>query len=204
MQGKRGFTLIELLVSLAIMAVITTVIMFNQGNYTDAAALRNAADDLGLTFTEAQTYGIAVRERQADSSDFTSAYGVSITLLEQGAQTGYISFFDRNANEYYDSGWGCPPAETGSECRGKTIFPRGAYVESFCILRSSGGDICNNVSRVDVAFHRPNPEAQLMFFNSGGNQYAPANIIGALIRLRSPGGLTREVKVYNTGQISIQ
>ena len=122
LQGKRGFTLIELLVSLAIMAVITTVIMFNQGNYTDAAALRNAADDLGLTFTEAQTYGIAVRERQADSSDFTSAYGVSITLLEQGAQTGYISFFDRNANEYYDSGWAALPQKRAPSAAERPFF----------------------------------------------------------------------------------
>lgn len=200
---SRGFTLIELLISISIMTIIVTVIMLNQRNYTDVAILRNTADVLGITLSEAQAYGIAVREREIGSADFASAYGISLTLLESGAQTGYIFFADRNNNLVYDNGWSCP-ADGSSECKEKIIFPGGAYVESFCILRSSGGDICNNVSRVDISFRRPEPEARLKFFNNGGNEYTPANINGAQIILRSPSGLTRQVKIYTTGQISVQ
>jgi len=191
------------MVSIGIMAVLITVIIMNQQSYTEAATLRNTADDLGITIAEAQAYGIAVRERAIGSADFGSGYGLSVTLLEAGGQTGYVFFSDRNGNQYYDGSFAC--ATGGSEeCLRKVIFPGGAYVESFCILRSSGGDLCNNVSRVDISFRRPDPEARLIFFNSGVSQYNPANISGALIQLKSPTGLTRQVKVYNTGQVSIQ
>ncbi len=199
----RGFTLVELMVSLGIMAVILSVVMLNQRNYTEAASLSNAADTLGLAVSEAQAYGVAVRERVLGSADFHAAFGITLSLLDSGSNSAYLLFTDRNGNEYYDGSWTCPAGET-SECVERVDFSGGNYIESFCILRTSGGDLCNNVSRVDVSFRRPETDANLKFFNNGGSEYAPANIQGAKITLKSPGGLTKTVFVYNSGQVSVQ
>ena len=67
----------------------------------------------------------------------------------------------------------------------------------------SAADICT-VGRVDISFARPNTEAQILFFNNGGQLFNPANMKGAKIVLESSGGLTRLVTVYATGQISVQ
>ena len=200
---SRGFTLIELLVSLGIMGVILSVIALNQRTYTEAALLTNTADELGLSMSEAQAYGVAVKERAAGSADFNAAFGVSLSILESGSTGAYLLFTDRNGNQYYDGSWECTTGGA-SECIERVNLRGGNYIDSFCILRTAGGDICNNVSRVDVSFRRPEPEAELKFFNSGGSDYAPANIKGASITIKSPSGLVKTVIVYNSGQISVQ
>lgn len=200
---QKGFTLIELTVSIGIMVAVLAVVLLNQRNYTEAAALSNLADDLSLTISQARAYGIAVREVEPGTANFNAAYGISMSLLGSGSNSAYLFFVDKNNNTFYDGGWDCPIGEN-SECLEKVNFIRGNYIDSFCIVRTSGGDQCGSVSRVDITFLRPDTKANLVFFNNGGQQYNPSNTKGIKIVLKSPGGLTREVTVYNTGQISVQ
>ncbi|MDP2641716.1 MAG: hypothetical protein Q8P21_00245, partial [bacterium] len=102
----------------------------------------------------------------------------------------------------YDGDWSCQTGD-GLECLKKTSIPRGNYIESICVVRTSGGDICTT-GRVDITFTRPDTNAQLVFFNDGGELFNPANIMGAKITLKSPGGLTKMIVIYETGQISVQ
>ena len=97
-NNKRGFSLVELLVSISIVSVLITVIIFNQRSYTDVAALSILADELSLTITQAQAYGIAVREFAPGSADFSASYGLSMNLLGTGSNSAYLFFADRNLN----------------------------------------------------------------------------------------------------------
>ena len=199
-KNKSGFSLIELLVSLGIMGVLLTVIMFNQKSYTEAVLLANIADELSLSVVQAQTYGLAVKERATGSADFTSGYGVSLSFLEEGGEGGYIFFYDQNNTQYYDGGWPCGVAE----CLERKEFSGGNYIDNFCIVRTQGADQCGTVARVDISFRRPNPDARIFFFNASGNSYYPQNLKGVKIMLESPGGLSKTVTIYTTGQISVQ
>ena len=205
-RDNHGFNLVELLISISIVFVILTVVISNQSTYTDSAAITNLADEIGLTIFQAQTYGIAVKEFSPGSGDFTISYGLTFSLLgsNSGSNTAYISFADRNdpPNGIYDGDWTCPIGGS-SECLQKINISRNNILDSICVVRTSGTDLCN-VERVDISFVRPNPKAQLAFRNNGGNPFNPANIQGARIVLRSPGGLTKSVLIYETGQISIQ
>lgn len=196
----RGFSLIELLVSISIMVAIITVVVFGQRGYTESARLLNLADEIGLSVSQAQAYGIAVRETATGSANFNSAYGLSLTLLEAGGSTAYIYFSDLNNNQYYDGSLTC----STSECMEKIIISGGNYIESFCALRTSGSDQCGGPERVDISFKRPETDASIFFFNSGGQSYNVPNLEGVRINLRSPRGLTRSVTVYLTGQVSVQ
>lgn len=197
-----GFTLIELLVSIGIMAVILTVVVSKQSIYMDSAALSNLADEISLTISQAQAYGIGVKEFSPGSSEFSASYGLTFSLLGSGSNSAYLSFADRNGNNIYDGNWSCS-IESTSECLERIDISRGNYIESLCVVRTSDADICN-IGRVDISFARPNTEAQLKFFNNGGQSYNPSGIKGARIVLESPGGLSRSVVVYTTGQISVQ
>lgn len=201
-RNQTGFTLVELLVSVAIVTAILLVVVLNQSTYTDRAALSNLADEIGLTISQAQTYGIGVREFSPGTSEFNSSYGLALSLLSTGANNAYIYFADRNANMIYDGTWACTLGGA-SECLGKTNISRGNIIESLCVVRTSGADICN-VGRIDVSFARPSTEGQIMFFNSGGQSFVPAGMMGARVRLRSPRGSIKSVVIYRTGQISVQ
>ncbi|MEK9171874.1 MAG: prepilin-type N-terminal cleavage/methylation domain-containing protein [Patescibacteria group bacterium] len=201
-RNNHGFTLMELLVSIAIVSVILTVIVSNQSTYTDGAALTNLADEISSTISQAQAYGIGVKEFSPGSSEFSASFGLTFSLLGSGSNIAYLSFADRNGNKVYDGDWSCPVGGT-SECREKVPIVHGNYIDSLCVVFIPGPDICN-VGRVDISFARPSTEAQLLFFNNGGQSFNPADMKGAKIVLRSPGGLARSITVFTTGQVSVQ
>ena len=201
-KAGKGFSLVEFLITIGIVFVIMTVVLTNQNTYTDSVALTSLADEIGLTVSQAQAYGIGVKEVLPGSSDFSASFGLSISLLGSGSNKDYIFFADRDSDGVYDGDWTCQTGGT-NECLDKAAISRGNYIDSLCAVRSSGGDICN-LGRIEITFVRPSTEAKLLFFNNGGQSYNPGNITGARIVLKSPGGLTRAVLVYNTGQVSIQ
>src|SRR3989344_3699534 len=161
---RKGFSLVELLVSFSIVTVILTVIVTSQSTYSDAAALQNLADEIGLNICLAQAYGIALRELSPGSEDFSISYGVSVSVIGEEDDKAYIFFADRNADGSYGGNWTC---ETGgaNECLNKTTISRGNYVEEVCVVSLSGPDQCDNIGRVDVSFVRPKTEARIVFYN---------------------------------------
>ena len=195
-----GFTLIELLVSIGIVSVILTVVVLNQSTYTDGAALTNLADEISSTISQAQAYGIGVREVSTGSSEFNASYGVTMSLLDSGSNTAYIYVADLNGNKIYTGNWSCDTAE----CLSKVNITRGNVIADICVIKTSGSDQCNSAERADVSFARPNTEAQIKLFNNGGQPLNESNLKGIRIELKSPRGLTRSVTVYTTGQISTQ
>lgn len=200
--GRAGFTLVELLVSISIVAVILTVVVLNRSTYTDSVALANLADEIGLTMSQAQAYGIGVRELSPGSSDFSASYGLTFSLLDSGSNSAYLSFADRNGNQFYDGDWACPKGGA-SECLDRVNLSRGNLIDSLCVIRVADTDLCN-LGRVDISFIRPSTEAHILFFDNNGGPLTLSDSIGARVVLKSPGGLTRSVAVYETGQISVE
>jgi prepilin-type N-terminal cleavage/methylation domain-containing protein len=204
---KRGFTLAELVVTMGIVVTILTIVLLNQSNYTDGAALGGLTDEVSSAVTQAQVYGISVKELGTGSNDFSASYGVEFRLPEAGGTyDAYILFADRLnggvKNMQYDSGWSCP-TDSLSECLSKIPITRGNKIKEICTIRTGGNDICN-IDKVDISFARPATEAQIKFFNNGGNPYSPANIVGVKITFESPKGLNKSVLVYTTGQVSVE
>jgi len=204
---SRGFTLIELLVSIGIMLIILGTLVFNQSHYSDGAALKNLADTIGLTIRQAQIYGISVKEFNTGSNNFSSAYGAEFNILATGANNAYIFFADvpdvNNVyNGTYDSGWSCPLGGS-SECITKTSITQGNTINGLCEIPLVGQPNCS-IGRVDITFLRPEITAQMVFFDTSGNQLSSTGVEGAQIKLLSPAGNTRSVTIYTTGQISVK
>lgn len=208
-RHKKGFTLIELLVTITIVTVILGVVLSNQSTYTDSAALSNLADQIGLTVSQAQAYGIGVKGFTPGANEFNASYGLTVSLLGSGSPTTYIFFADRgtpSGNQIYDGTWACPKGGASDECVEETNISRGNYIYELCRVRN---DINNpyqcDLGRVDISFTRPSPEANITFIDNGGSVMgSDPEFIGARIGLRSPKGATRSVIVYYTGQISVQ
>lgn len=200
---EKGFTLIEVLVSLGVILVIISAVLFNQNTYLESASITQISEEVSSSLLQAQAYGVAVKELTPGSSNFSSAYGLTFSLLGSGSNSSYLFFADRNLNTYYDNSWDCVVGGS-SECLEKVNLTRNNVIQSVCAIKTNGPDECSGVSRVDVTFLRPNLEARIVFFNSSGSVYNPSNRRGARINFRSPNGLTKSVAIYESGQISVQ
>ena len=195
-----------MVVSLGIIVVVLSFVLSNQSKYTDGTALTSLADDISLSLSQAQIYGISVREFSPGSSEFEIAYGMEFNISPQGSNSSYIYFADRGiGNGTYDSGWDCPLGGN-SECISKTDISRGNTITKLCAIPDSGPDYCDDIGRLDITFLRPLPDAKFVFFDSNGTPppLSLSGIKGAKIEVSSPSGGIRSVSVFISGQISVQ
>jgi prepilin-type N-terminal cleavage/methylation domain-containing protein len=205
-QKTQGFTLIELLIVISIIGIITGIVVFNQSGFADQISLSNTASEIDTIVREAQVYGVGVREFAPNTSEFALAYGASFNLgLSGSSNTSFIQFADRGTrNGAYDTPTTCQPGTT-SECLGRYNLTRGNTITKLCVIQAAGNEQCSpQISRIDVTYVRPNPDARLVFYNSGGSQVTFPNHRGMRVELTSPQGRIVNLYVYRTGQIAIQ
>ncbi|MDB5254033.1 MAG: hypothetical protein JWL80_99 [Parcubacteria group bacterium] len=191
------------MVSIGIMLAITATVLLNQNKYTAGASLKNNANDLSLIVRQAQIYGISVKELSSGSGNFTSAYGVVFDISGTGSATSYIFFADSFAqNNDYDGNFTCPIGGT-SECLGKFNLSTNNSINRLCVILSNGSTDCT-LKRFAVSFLRPDTDTIFKMYDSAGLGIVYPGSVGVQVELVSTNGALRYVKIYNTGQISVQ
>lgn len=219
-----GFALLELLVAVVLFGIITTMVLLAYSRVGEQLFMTTLAYEVALSFRQAQSYGVSVREfRGGGAQTFEAAYGLH---FDGGSDKQFVLFADGNMGGNrlrYDGvhdGSGCL-AGSGSECVSLVRIERGNQILKFCgVLLLDGGrdkpdeekrEECNMastppsnpspaISFLDVLFLRPNPDANIRTDRSGvGERYKAARVY-----LVSPRGERRVVEVVNTGQISLK
>lgn len=215
-KDKSGFTLLELLISLAIIGLITSIVVFNQGDFSDQVSLSNVVNEIDLQIREAQAYGISVKEYIPSSNEFNVAYGVDFNLIAGlgGGNTSFISFVDRNPQDgvYGTPTSACVPVSVSTpECLFRFNLSRNNTISNLCVVKSDSTETCyadvtTPIARIDVTFLRPNPGARIAFYNNSGTSVNStySGFRGAKIQLRSPKGKTQNVYIYTTGETEIR
>lgn len=183
-EGSSGFTLIELLVVMGIMVVISSLVLARYSQFNGVVLLRSLAYDVGLSFREAQVFGISGR---STGGTFAYRYGV---YMSRSVPTEYILFSDTNNNSAYDV----------SEVITAYSMSPGYGMTEICALRSDGVDRCastGDISSVTVMFKRPEPDAVIK------TDVVAETYTEVTVTLTSPSDATRSVTVTTTGQISV-
>lgn len=194
-KGLKGFSLVELIVTMGIMVAITTVVVYNQRDYSTTLTLKNATDNLALDIRQAQVYGISVKEfGPGGSGRFDIGYGIS--LDQHFFPRQYVSFGDFNKNGIYD----------GLEAENIVKLPTNIKFSAICIIPTSGAENCTRADLIYIMFKRPETTAHMTIRVAGGDGLLEVlnNIKGVRLVLASPGGLTKSVVIYPNGQISVQ
>lgn len=203
---KKGFTLIELIVVAAIFTVLTAIIIFNYGDFTDNVLSTNMAYEIALTARQAQVFGLGVR---GTGGQFSSPYGIFINLDDGSSSDGTknIVFFadtkpaqgNGQCNDVDGTGY-CVCTSSGAqtdECLEQLTLQRNIIIDDLQV-KSSGGS-CSPTDRLAVSFKRPNPDAIIVDQENGGSNYELAEI-----RIDSPrSDAPKYVIIRNTGQISV-
>ncbi|KKQ76894.1 MAG: hypothetical protein A3F20_04295 [Candidatus Zambryskibacteria bacterium RIFCSPHIGHO2_12_FULL_39_21] len=191
---NKGFTLTELLVVIGIATVLMTAIIFKQNGWNDQLSVNTQAYEMVLSIRQAQIYSLGVREYTAGTGDkFNLGYGI---YLDEDNLNQYVFFADKDGDQKYDIG----------EAVETKTFTRGVTINRFCGLNPGLQERCSpdagNVYTLHLSFLRPEPKANIVLLNNGGNMSASINP-PAIIYLRSVGGKESRILVELSGQISI-
>lgn len=194
---SRGFTLIELLTVTAIIVVVTAVVLANNNRFGGVVLLENLAYDVALSIRQAQVYGISVA--RFGPSTFNAGYGIDFNLSSPNV---YLLFADAVVpNGLYD----CPsPGTSNCELVKTMAISSGYSIKSLCVTPSSGTETCSGVSRVDILFERPEPDAWISAKGVSCILNTATCETAARIVVASPRGDNMSVVVDANGQISVQ
>ncbi len=176
-----GFTIIEVMVTVAIIAILSAILMYQFRNFDSKLLLRNLTYEIAIALREAQVYGVGVQG--TETSGFQHAYGLH---FEIGNPTQYLLFRDTNDNGIYNPAVGVTPDERISTY----TIGRGNRISGLC-----DATVCGKNS-LDITFKRPESNA---IFAIDGSPFVGTS---TTIYVASATGNHRIV-VFDTGQISL-
>ena len=193
LQAKRyklqaGFTLIEMLVVIAVMAIVTGVMLANNGRFGGQVLLQNLAYDIALPLRQAQVYGISV-QRFEGTDEYVAGYGVN---FRSSSPDFFILYGDLDEDEVYSG--------TTENVRSALKLHSGYKIRELIAINSDAPSVPISATELDISFRRPEPDAYIRRNPSGDSALYDIACIG----IESPRGDVRYVIAHLNGQISVQ
>lgn len=213
---QRGFTLIELMVTVGIFVFFTGMTLMNYPKFKNNTAIALLAHDVALTVRQAQSYGLAVRSFGnhfppwgAHFSTDTTLGGNMVLFADAKDWTDSIADTDTTKcntdNCMYDVGASGQCAADDIECVEVYKMPSGARVRDVCVdsLQNCG------FRGIDIVYQRPDPGATFCLYTDSYTSCSRPGTVpeSVLIRIGYPDSTEdelRSVKIFTTGQISVQ
>lgn len=221
---QQGVTIIEMLVVVGIIALVSSVMLFNYSDFSTNVSIRNLTQEVALSIRKAQTYATSVRPIEGlvgvSSREF-SGYGASFSTIRSIGEDRslpdpkkFILFADiplvigESPNGTYDqptdTDCGAPAAST--ECIETFGINTADRIVGICsdnvLYDPDSMEDCSEKITVDITFLRPNPDAHIRYTKEDNETTENASY--AKIVFESAKGLRRSVTVWNTGQISVR
>lgn len=187
---KKGFTLVEVIVVAAIVGMVAATVIPNFGKMNSRFAADLLAHDIALAIRGAQADALNGRTFAGGPK---SAYGIAVTSVA-GDDGKIVEFQDTNDSGAYEQGTD-GLVET-SEFQNRTRIHR------VCRKRAGESMVCDAISRLDIVFVRPNPDA-LMEGDGGAGGTEQGYAEAGILLLSSDGELEKCVHIYSTGQVSV-
>lgn len=191
---NRGMSYVELIVVLAIFSVLSSVVLFNYGEFQERVDIKGLASDITLKVVEAQKSSLNGAWNFYADINWKPSYGVyfnSSDALDSDDipfNKKFIYFVDLDNDNSYDGLSTC----TTTECLDKIVITKNNYISR---IDSYTDSIPTPITTpLSVIFRRPDSSA--IFFPSGLFDYIQ-------ITIASPRGATALIKLYPSGRAQV-
>lgn len=196
-----GMTFIELIVVLSIFSAMTSVVLFNYGEFQAKVDIKNLASDIALKVVEAQKSSLSGKlPTQSFGANWKPSYGVYFNLSSPGNNKTFIYFTDLDqSGDYTDTSFCSSPGGSG-ECLDKITITKGNSISSLDVFYQ--GDITpHNLNDLIVTFARPNSGAIIKSSQIVPPLASPISYVQ--ITISSPKAATAKIKLYSSGRIQV-
>lgn len=173
----------ELIVVLSIFSVISSISMFNYGDFQARVDIRNLASDIALKVVEAQKSALSGK-LSTQAFTFKPAYGVYFT----SPSTSFIYFADFNNINGYEVGAG--------ETLDTINITKGNSIERIDICTNNPCTLVASTNSLSITFKRSDSSAVFTGASVTGSQYIQ-------ITIKSPKGMTAVIKLYPSGRVQV-
>jgi type II secretory pathway pseudopilin PulG len=206
-----GVTLIELVIVVGIVAVVSLMVLFNYSKFSTNISVRNLAQEVALSIRKAQSYATSVQTFPGGSTSSYPAYGIAFSLAAPSSsvttpsQKRFVLFADVDSDGTYDytSNGTCGVPAIGNECVEGFGITTTDSITQLCSPAITGTCTSSAAQTMTAVFCRPSPDAAIFSNGSGvGGCANSATYTEAVVQ--SAKGLTQRVRLWNTGQISVQ
>jgi hypothetical protein len=193
-----------MLAAISVMVIVTVMVSVSRSGYRDNTLLTNVAYEIAQSIRMAQFYAASGRNSVTSSLDFQRPFGVNFDPTNSPSQ--YFVYRDNVGTDWRYN----PPNDT---TLGTYKIGQGAKITSVCRASFSGGVClsgCVSTGQTNILFRRPSLQACIndssvrSFPTDTDSCIANTNFCRADITITSAGGKTKQVKVYTSGQISIE
>jgi type II secretory pathway pseudopilin PulG len=184
-KKNTGMSYVELIVVLSIFAVLSSVVIFNYGDFQAKVDIKNLASDIALQVVQAQKLSLSglLPTQIPTVSPWKPSYGVyfDITTPKQ-----FIYFVDLNNANGYEIG---ENLNTFSITKNNSIY----RIDSFV-----GATPTQIITPISIIFKRPDSGAT---FIKNGLPLIGVDYIQ--ITITSPRNITSLIKLYPSGRVQI-
>lgn len=183
----------ELVVVLGIMAVLSSVVMFNHGKFQGKIDTKVLANDMALQILKAQKNsinGVVLPGAQVPS------YGL---YFHTSAPTKFVYFTDLN-NDGLCEPPGCTPSFnlSGGDALEILSLTKGNYISSLEVVGTGGCPPAGTVTNLTILFKRPSFAPAIT-----RNPPLNCNVSYIVLNVTSPKGAGAKVKLYASGRVQI-
>jgi len=213
---NKGLTLVELMVVIAIFMMITSIVIFNYGDFSSTVSLQNLTDDVALSIRKAQSYAIGARgATEGGDVLFNKSYGVHFSANQNpenpvaSSNKSFLMFsVEGSPKKYVESDYSNNICGQGNNCIELFNITSNDTIES--IKAYNGANLISSdvpTSSIDIVFTRPDPKAHLCY-RSNMDEDCALNVSSVNITISNGKDdvkkKSKTISVQNTGQISIQ
>ncbi len=191
---NRGMTYVELVVVLGIMAVLSSVVMFNHSKFQGKIDVKTLANDIALKIVEAQKASINGDWKAGFCANCKPSYGL---YFHTNASNRFVYFADLDNNDVCASPNCVPPVySVGGEVLDVVSITRGNTISSLEVFGTGG---CPpTVNDLTIIFRRPNSSP---IIDSTPN--LSCNVSYIAVNITSPQGASAKIKMYASGRVQI-
>lgn len=190
-KKNQGMSYLELIVVLSIFSVMSTVVIFNYGDFQARVDIKNLASDIALRIVQAQKSALSgsLSSKVPTVSPWKPAYGVYFNLIDNKS---FTYFTDLNNDNQYD-GSACGGS---GECVDKITITKNNIISRMDVFYQGGTSA--SLNDLTIIFTRPNSSASI---SSTTTFTLPVSYVQ--ITVTTPKGSVSLIKLYPSGRVQI-
>jgi prepilin-type N-terminal cleavage/methylation domain-containing protein len=217
LKYNQGISMVELIVVMSIFLILSSITIFNYGQFRSSISIQNLADDIALVIRKAQSYSTGV---QVLSNDRSGRFGVMFTINGsyenfidrpfQGSRKMFILFQDKNSNQAYSytgDRQNCGTPSSTNECLEAFRIKSNDYIKYIRYKTNNNNFSLTTNEALYISFARPNTEP---FFMKGSITHSPPSVsplnassVQIIVGSLADPSIEKTIILRSNGQISV-